>query len=58
MVESWELEKARRFTTTELKNWIWLAVSAGQPTPCCISVDALREVLIERGEDGTGYHNT
>jgi len=57
-VQEWELEAAREFDSKALKNWIWLAVSAGQPIPCCLSVEALREVLIERGEDGRGYHNT
>lgn len=57
MVHEWELEKARKWTTTELKNWIWLAAS-GYPIPGCISVEALRKVLIERGEDGKGYHNS
>lgn len=57
MVHEWELKKARTWTTTELKDWIWLA-SNGQLIPGCISVEALRKVLVERGEDGKGYHNS
>lgn len=57
MVEKWELEKARTKTTEWLKNYIWMD-SFGQPIPGCLSVDALRAVLIERGEDGKGYHDT
>lgn len=58
MVYEWELEEARKQSTTCLKNWIWAAVSTGQPIPGCMSVESLRTVLIERGEDGKGYHNT
>lgn len=58
MVYDWELEFARNHSSNELKNWIWAAVGAGQPIPGCISIDAARAVLIERGEDGKGYHNT
>lgn len=58
MIEKWELEKARKLSTNTLKNYIWAAVSTGQPIPGCMSVDSLRAVLIERGEDGLGYHNT
>lgn len=57
MVHEWELEKARKWTTTELKDWIWLA-SNGLLIPGYISVEALRKVLVERGEDGKGYHNS
>ena len=56
--QNWELEKARKQNSETLKDWIWAAVSAGQPIPGCLSVDALRMVLIERGEDGKGNHNT
>lgn len=56
--EGWELEKARREGNGTLKNWIWKAKTCGQPIPGCISVDACRAVLIERGEDGKGYHET
>ena len=58
MVYVWELKMARKESTNTLKNWIWMAVSAGQPIPSCMSVESLRTVLIERGEDGKGYHNT
>ena len=58
IIPSWEIDKARTFETSSLRNYIWAAVSAGQPIPGCISVDACRFVLLERGEDGTGYHNT
>jgi len=58
MIHVWELEMARRESTNTLKNWIWAAVSACQPVPGCMSLESLRAVLIERGEDGTGYHNT
>lgn len=58
MVYNWELEKARKEDNNTLKNWIWMAVSAGQPVPGCMSVESLRAVLRERGEDGKGYHNT
>ena len=44
--------------TITLRNWIWLAVNTGQPIPGCITVEAIRCVLRERGEDGSGYHNT
>lgn len=58
MVYTWELEKARKESTTRLKDWIWLAVNCGQPIPGCLSVESLRAVLRERGEDGKGFHNT
>ena len=58
MVKHWEREKARQQDTNTLKNWIWAAVSTGQPIPGCISIDACRMVLKSRGEDGRGYHNT
>lgn len=54
----WMIEKARKESTNTLKSWIWSAVSQGQPIPGCLSVESLRHVLIERGEDGKGYHNT
>ena len=56
-MEHWMIDKARKMSSTELKNWIWMA-SNGYPIPGCLEVDALRAVLIERGEDGRGYHNT
>ncbi len=58
MVAEWMIEKARKEDTNTLRNWIWSAVSQGQPIPGCLSVESLRYVLRERGEDGSGYHNT
>lgn len=58
MLYLWEIEKARKEENETLKNWIWAAVSAGQPVPGCLSVESLRYVLRERNEDGKGYHNT
>lgn len=58
MAMEWMLEKARKESTNTLRNWIWSAVSQGQPIPGCLSVESLRHVLRERGEDGSGYHNT
>jgi len=58
MTYKWQVEKAREATTNELKNWIWSAVTAGNPIPGCLTVDACRVVLVERGEDGRGYHDT
>lgn len=58
MIFDWEIKRARQESTTTLKNWIWAAVTTGQPVPGCLSVDSLRVVLIERGEDGRGFHNT
>ena len=57
-IYEWERLKARQQDSGTLKNWIWGAVSCGQPVPGCMSVDALRMVLLERGEDGSGYHGT
>lgn len=54
----WMVEKARGESTNRLKSWIWAAVTCGQPIPGCISVDACRMALIERGEDGKGYHES
>ena len=56
-VAPWMLERARMESTGTLRNWIWLAVNTGQPIPGCITVEAIRCVLRERGEDGSGYHN-
>ena len=58
MVYDWELEKAREQDNNTLKNWIFLAVTCGQPIPGCMSVESLRTVLRERGEPGQGYHGT
>lgn len=57
MVYQWELEKLKDWTVSEIKNCIWMA-SFGQPVPGCVSVDALRTELINRGEEPVGYHNT
>ncbi len=58
MIAEWMLNKARQESANTLRNWIWSAVSQGQPIPGCLSVESLRFVLRERGEDGSGYHNT
>lgn len=58
MVYQWEMEKIKDWSTNEIKNRIWAAVSAGQPIPGCVSIEALREELIRRGEEPKGYHNT
>lgn len=58
MVYQWEMEKIKDWSTNEIKNRIWLRVSSGQPVPGCVSVEALREELIRRGEEPKGYHNT
>lgn len=58
MIAKWMLDKARQESTNTLRNWIWLAVNLGQPVPGCLSVESMRFVLRERGEDGSGYHNT
>lgn len=57
ITQEWMIEKARKMTTTSLKDWIWMAVN-GETIPGCLTVESLRMVLIERGEDGKGYHNT
>lgn len=57
MVYQWELDKVKGWTVSEIKNCIWMA-SFGQPVPGCVSVDALRTELINRGEEPVGYHNT
>jgi len=57
-IYTWEIERARKEDNNTLKNWIWLYVGCGQPITGCLSVESLRYVLIERGEDGKGYHNT
>jgi len=57
MYNYWEVMAARDHDTNELKNWLWMATN-GQPIPGNIGKDAIRYVLIERGEDGKGYHNS
>ena len=56
--EPWMIEKARQHSSDDLKSWIWSEVSGGSPVPMCLSVESLRIVLRERGEDGKGWHNT
>ncbi len=58
MIYEWELNLIRHWTTNEIKNWIWMAVANRNATPAQVSVEAMRYVLRERGEDGKGYHNT
>lgn len=58
MVEEWELNKIKDWSTGTIKDYIWLAVECGQPVPGCVSVEALRTELIIRGEEPKGYHNT
>lgn len=58
VVRGWELRKAKKMSTNEIKNHIWSNVSNGQPIPGEISVEALRVELIRRGEEPKGYHNT
>lgn len=57
MAEQWEIDKAKGWSTNTIKNYIWMA-SFGQPIPGCVSVEALREELMRRGEDPVGYHNS
>lgn len=57
-VYDWEPYIIRNWTVNEIKNTIWSCVSTGQPTPGCVSVEALRFELIQRGEEPVGYHNT
>lgn len=58
MTEQWEMDKISSWTTDEIKNRIWLAVSCGQPIPGCVSIEALRMELVKRGEEPMGFHNT
>lgn len=58
MVYGWELNAVKNWTTEEIKNRIWLAVSTGQPVPGCVSMEALRQELTNRGEKPVGYYNT
>ncbi len=57
MIHEWELEKVKDWTTSEIKNRLWANVNNGQPIPGCVSVEALRVELINRGEEPVGYHN-
>lgn len=58
MVYEWEPNMLKNWTTNEIKNRIWLAVSCNQPIPGCASVEALRMELVRRNEKPVGYHNT
>lgn len=58
MVYPWELEKIKDWSTETIKNRIWSAVSVGQPVSGCVSVEALRQELINREEEPKSYHNT
>lgn len=58
MVCEWELSIIKNWTIDQIKNRIWIAVSCGQPIPGCVSVEALRQELINRGEEPVGYHDT
>lgn len=58
MVYTWELEMIKNWTISQIRNCIWLAVDNGQPVPGCVSVEALRKELVNRGVEPIGYHNT
>lgn len=58
MVHNWELDIVKDWTIEEIKNRIWMAVDLGKPIPGCVTVEALRQELINRGEEPIGYHNT
>lgn len=58
MIYKWEIDLVKHWTTNEIKNRIWMTIANNQPTPGQVSVEAMRYVLRERGEDGKGYHNT
>lgn len=58
MVYQWELDKIKKWSTDTIKNHIWSAVSVGQPVPGCVSVEALKQEPVNRGEEPEGYHNT
>lgn len=58
MTHEWELKKVKDWTTEEIKNRIWMAVSCYQPVPGQVSIEALRMELKRRGEKPVGYHNT
>ena len=52
------MKKIKNWTTEEIKNRIWMAVSCEEPVPGQVSVEALRMELKRRGEEPVGYHNT
>lgn len=58
MVYEWEMEEIKDWTTEELKNRIWMAVECNSSVPGCVSVEAMRQELTNRGEEPVGYHNT
>ena len=58
MKEFWEMEIIKKWTTNTIRNYIWMAVSCNQPIPGCVTVEALRQELVRRGEEPVGYHNT
>ena len=58
MIHNWELDIVKDWTIEEIKNRIWMSVDSGQPIPGCVTVEALRQELINRGEKPIGYHNT
>ena len=57
-MEKWEKEKIKNWSIREIKNSIFLNVDCGQPIRGCVSLEALREELLIRGEEAAGYHNT
>lgn len=57
MVEGWEMDMIKTWSTDTIRNWIWLAMECGQPVPGYVSVEALRMELYLRGEEPKGYHN-
>lgn len=58
MVYQWEIDKAREWDTNTIKDYIWMAIDCNQPIPGSVSVEALRYVLAQRGEEPIGYHST
>ena len=58
MAYEWEMKKIKNWSTIEIKNAIWMAVSCDQPVPGQVSVEALRMELKRRGEEPVAYHNT
>lgn len=58
MVYDWELNYLEEWSTREIQNQIWMAVSCHQPIRGCVSLEALRAELARRGESTNGYHDT
>ena len=56
MVHQWGMRKVKNWTIEELRNWIWMH-SIGQLIPGCVSAEALRVELVNRGEEPNGCHN-